>query len=160
MATTKKSTNVVEIKEVEKTNGYTLRRLTADDIFPMCSIISKIGIGEFKKCFESVAVKSAISSMLSNGEESEKEKGIESIGMAVIFDIVGIVLGNLPKCRTEIYNFVSNISNKTVEEVAKLDMATFFHIIVDIIKKPEFKDFLGLFQNCSKRSKHVHGLAI
>lgn len=148
MATTKKSTNVIEIKEVEKATEYTLRRLTADDIFPMCAIISKIGIGEFKKCFESVAVKNAISTLLSDGEENEN--GIESIGMAVMFDIVGIVLGNLPKCKTEIYNFVSNISNKTVEEVAKLDMATFFNIIVDIIKKPEFKDFFGVVSKLLK----------
>ena len=31
---------------------YTLRTLTADDMFPMFQIISKIGIKEFKNCFD------------------------------------------------------------------------------------------------------------
>ena len=33
--------------------AYELRNLTADDVFPMFKIVSKIGIKEFKACFES-----------------------------------------------------------------------------------------------------------
>lgn len=40
--------------------NYELRSLTSDDIFPMFQIISKIGIREFKYCFESPDVKAAI----------------------------------------------------------------------------------------------------
>lgn len=41
--------------------GYELRELKSKDVFPMFKIIGKIGINEFKTCFENEAVKRMIS---------------------------------------------------------------------------------------------------
>ena len=45
-----------------KETTYELRDLCSKDIFPMFKIISKIGVKEFKKCFESDEVKQMIAS--------------------------------------------------------------------------------------------------
>lgn len=71
--------------------NYELRSLTSDDIFPMFQIISKIGIREFKYCFESPDVKAAIAK--SEGTD------LNSVGLAVMLDIGGIVLANVPKAK-------------------------------------------------------------
>ena len=56
----------------EKVKAYELRHLEADDVFPMFQIISKIGVKEFKSCFESPDVQKAISG-LAAGEKKQAD---------------------------------------------------------------------------------------
>ena len=130
------------VKE-EKAKAYELRSLTADDMFPMFRIISKVGVKDFKTCFESPAVMDAISSAASGGGE----KDLAAVGMTVAFDIAGIVIARLPDCKDDIYLLLSQLSGMSREEIAKLPMATFIEMIVDVIRKPEFTDF---FQGVTK----------
>jgi len=119
--------------------AYELRRLTADDVFPMFQIISKIGIKEFKKCFESPEVMQMIKDAAS-GEDSQGDVQT-SVGMAVAFDLAGIIVSNLASCKKDIYQFLAQLSGMTTNDIAGLPMMTFFEMIVDVIKKDEFKDF-------------------
>lgn len=119
-----------------ESNTYELRRLTADDIFPMFQILSKVGIKEFKNCFDSPEIKSIIS----NTAEGEKVD-VNSVGLAVVMDIVGILMSNLPKAKDDIYLLLSQISGLKVKEVAALPMNDFVQMIIDVIQKDEFKDF-------------------
>ena len=123
----------------EKTKAYELRNLTADDVFPMFQIISKIGIKEFKKCFESPEVMQAIKSAVSEGKDRGEVQ--TSVGMAVAFDLAGIIVSNLASCKNDIYQFLAQLSGMTTKDVAGLPMVTFFEMIIDVIKKEEFKDF-------------------
>ena len=124
---------------------YELRRLTADDIFPMFQILSKVGIKEFKNCFDSPEIKSIIS----NTAEGEKVD-VNAVGLTVVMDIVGILMTNLPKAKDDIYLLLSQISGLKVKEVAALPMNDFVQMIIDVIQKDEFKDF---FQVVSKLFK-------
>lgn len=117
--------------------AYELRRLTADDVFPMFQIISKIGIKEFKKCFESPEVMQ----MVKGAASGEKDDVTTSVGMAVAFDLAGIIVSNLASCKADIYQFLAQLSGMTTKEIAGLPMMTFFEMIIDVIKKEEFKDF-------------------
>ena len=129
----------VNVAENEK--AYELRNLTADDVFPMFQIISKIGIREFKSCFESPDVKKAVERMAAG----EKDQGaITAIGVAVAFDLASVIISNLASCKNDIYLLLSQLSGKTVKEIAGLPMVTFMSMIVDVIKKDEFKDFFQL----------------
>lgn len=130
------------VKE-EKAKVYELRSLTADDMFPMFQIISKIGIRDFKTCFENPAVMDAISAATSGGGEKE----LAAVGMTVAFDIAGLVIARLPDCKNDIYLLLSQLSGMSRDEIAKLPMTTFMEMIVDVIRKPEFTDF---FQGVSK----------
>ena len=130
----------------EKAKAFELRNLTADDMFPMFQIISKIGVKEFKKCFESADVKKAVKGMASKDDQVD----MTAVGMAVAFDLAGLIVSNLPNCKDDIYLLLSQLSGKKVKEIASLPMVTFVEMVIAVIKKEEFSDF---FQAVSKLFK-------
>lgn len=131
----------------EKAKAYELRNLTADDMFPMFNIISKIGVKEFKSCFESPDVKSTIAGIAS-GEGDKAD--LTAVGMTVAFDLAGVIISNLSSCKEDIYHLLSQLSGMTTKEIAGLPMVTFVEMITDVVKKEEFTDF---FQAVSKLLK-------
>lgn len=130
----------------EKT--YTLRKLTAEDVFPMLKIISGIGLKEFKGCFENEELRTAIRNL-----NAEKEEGAEidttALGLMVAVDIASVIISNVPKCKDDIYTLLSGLSGMSKKEIAALPMNVFLAMIVEVVKKEEFKDFFkdaaGLF---------------
>ena len=128
----------------EKTKAYELRSLTADDMFPMFQIISKVGVKEFKSCFESPDVKKAIEGMASGKQDQDV---LTAVGMTIAFDLAGVIVSNLASCKNDIYTLLAQLSGMTTKEIASLPMVTFMEMIIDVIKKEEFKDF---FQAVSK----------
>lgn len=109
---------------------YTLRKLCADDMFIMFRIISKIGMKDLRKCIAAVDVQAAISG-----------KDVNAVGMAVAFEIAAVLMEHLPDCKKEIYTFLESLSGLKEKEIAALDMATFTQMIIDVIRKEEFRDF-------------------
>ena len=126
---------------------YTFRKLNSTDTFLMFKIIGKIGINEFTSCFEKDTVKQMIATV--TGGES-KENATAIVGISVIFEMANVIIGNLPKCEAEIYQMLSNTSNLTVKQVKELDFATFTEMVIDFIKKEEFKDFIKVVSRSFK----------
>lgn len=130
----------------EKT--YTLRGLTAEDVFPMLKIISGIGLKEFRSCFENEELRTAIRDM-----NAKKEEGAEidttALGLMVAADMASILFANLPKCKEGIYQLLSGLSGMSRDEIAALPMNVFLSMVIDVIRKEEFRDFFqdaaGLF---------------
>lgn len=116
--------------------AYELRNLTADDVFPMFRIISKIGIREFKSCFESEAVSTAIANATAG-----KGADLNAVGVVIAIDVAAVIMSKLPDCKEEIYGFLASLSGMNKEDIAALPMVTFASMIIDVIKKEEFKDF-------------------
>ena len=131
---------------MEETKVYELRKLESKDIFPMFRIISKIGIDEFKKCFSNDEIKDLIASK----GEVEFDKLASIVGVSVGFDIASIIVTNIPKCENEIYDFLASISDLKRKELEKLPMNIFLEMIIDLIKKEEFKDFFGVVSKLFK----------
>ena len=125
---------------------YIFRKLSAVDVFPMFKIIGAIGINEFTACFEKDGIKNMIASF--TGESGEDMSSI--VGISVILEIANVIIGNLPKCENEIYQILSQTSNLSVSQVKKLDMAVFFEMVIDFIKKEEFKDFIKVVSKLFK----------
>lgn len=121
---------------------YTLRKLCADDMFIMFRIISKIGLKDLRKCMAAVDVKAAISG-----------KDVNSVGIAVAFEIAAVLMEHLPDCKKEIYSFLESLSGMKEKELAALDMATFVQMIVDVIRKEEFRDFFTAVSKSFKQEK-------
>ncbi|MGI6501249.1 MAG: hypothetical protein ACOX1S_10310 [Anaerostipes sp.] len=122
---------------------YTLRALAAKDVFPMVKIISKIGINEFTKAFESEEIKQLITAVTSE-EETEANDKLTVVGISIALDVANTVLVHLGSCEQEIYSFLSGVSGMTKQEIEELPMGTFFEMIVDVFKKAEFKNFIGV----------------
>jgi hypothetical protein len=131
----------------ESTKAFELRNLTADDMFPMFQIISKIGVKEFKNCFEAPDVKKALEAV-SSGKDGQD--ALAAVGMAVAFDLAGVIISNLPSCKDDIYLLLSQLSGMKTKDIASLPMVTFVEMIVAVIKKEELTDF---FQAVSKLFK-------
>lgn len=123
-----------------KAKAFELRDLTADDMFPMFQIISKIGIKEFKSCFESEGVKKAVAD-LSSGKGKRDESAMTAIGVTVAVDVAGILISHIGEAKEDIYCLLSNLSGMKRDEIAALPMGTFVQMVVAVIKKDEFKDF-------------------
>ena len=139
------TTNEATLDIIEK--PYTFRRLSSADVFPMFQIISKIGINEFTACFEKDEIKGLIES-LSGVEEAKESASI--VGISVVLEMVNVVFGNLPKCENDIYKLLSQTSNLSVNEIKKMDMVLFTEMVVDFVKKEEFKDFIKVVSKLFK----------
>lgn len=123
-----------DIQETEK--PYTFRQLTADDLFLMTSIISKIGLKKFADVFKN----SDIIDALNSDDEADNNKALV-VGVSVALEISEILMGNLDKCKDNIYNLLSAVSGMTVSEIRTLGFAAFAEMIIDFVKKDEFMDF-------------------
>ncbi len=123
-------------------NKYEFRKLESKDVFLMTKIISKIGINNFGGCLEKDSVKSAIKKMTGKGEkDNENENAFTLIGITVSMEIADVIFSNLDKCQNDIYKLLSQTSNVKFSEFESMDAVVFLEMVVDFIKKEEFKDF-------------------
>lgn len=125
---------------MSKEKTYTLRNLTADDMFPMFKIISGIGLKEFKAVFEEEDVKKVFASA-KNGAAKKENPDFGAIGITVAMNLADVVFSNLPRCKDSIYQFLSGLSGMNAADIAAMPMADFMTMVVDVLKQEEFKDF-------------------
>lgn len=128
-----------KIVELKKEKPYEFRELNATDVFVMAKIISKIGINEFTGCLEHEAVKKLLTSVT---EEGKAEETASVVGISVVLEVANVIFANLSKCENDIYQLLSQTSNLSFKEVKKLSFVTFTKMILEFIKKEEFKDFM------------------
>ena len=107
--------------------SYELRSLVASDMGAICKIISAIGVRQFKDCFKT--------------EDLKGEKNVEQIGIAVVFDVAGIIIANFPKAEAEIQSFLASLTGWKVAEIQKLSLADYGEMIMDVVMKEDFRDF-------------------
>ena len=124
--------------------AYVLRELQSKDVFIMSRIISKIGIKEFKSCFETEEVQKLIA------EGTDAAASVERIGLSVMVDIAGVVLSNVTHAEQDIYSFLADLSGKTTKDIAELDMVVFAEMIIDVVQKDQFKDFIKVVSKLFK----------
>ena len=125
---------------------FELRELKSSDIFPMFKIMGKIGFKDLKDKLTPERVKELTSMFKQNDSEEQKEgsdaeEQMMYIGFNVIFEVVEIIMNNLPACEQDIYAFLAGLSGMKTKEIANLPLATFTEMIVEVLKKEEFKDF-------------------
>ena len=126
-------TNAVETTVSEK--KYQFRELNATDIAPMCAIVGKIGINNFTECFNSDELLDLF----------DKNKGVKNLtnlaGMTIVFEMVNTIVSNIPKCEKEVFDLLASVSGLKVTEIKAFGLAEFTEMVVDFVKKEEFKDF-------------------
>ena len=142
----------VESVEPEVVKPYTLRKLCADDIFPMARIIVKIGFEEFKDIFQQDNIKNILKKVTERetAEGNDNSDIATSVGVQVMFSVGQIVLTNLTSCRDDIYNFLSGVSGMEQKDIAALDLEVFAEMIIDVFQKPEFANFIKVVSKLLK----------
>lgn len=114
---------------------YELRKMTSADIFPMCTIIKKIGIDEVKKMINSPELIAMVS------DSKGKEDKSTAIGMSFMLDIASLIIGNIPKCENDLYKFLSSMTKTTEKELREISPADFLDLVIAVIRHEDFKDF-------------------
>lgn len=115
---------------------YELRNPTTDDMFLMFRILSKIGVKNVKDCFRANEVMKAVKST-----KNQNDAAIASVGMTVLFEIVGVVLEHIDDAKEDIYAFLARLSGLKAQEIAEMEMADFAQMIIDVVKMEGFRDF-------------------
>lgn len=127
-------------------NMYTFRKLKSTDIFLMVSIINKIGVSELKGLLDKDSIKNIVENITAQNADKEsttdKADTLTQVGISIAFDIATVILKNLPKCELDIYEMLASVSNTSVDFIKNLDIDVFFNMIINFIKKDEFKDFI------------------
>ena len=135
----KKNTIVTEVAvQEEYTAPYVFRTLEATDVFLMFKILGKIGLNEFAESFG----KESVQKMLVSLTNDSIGNLARNAGIGITLEIANVILGNLPRCEQEIFQMLSDTSNLSVKQVKKMDFPTFTAMVIDFIKKDEFKDFI------------------
>lgn len=95
---------------------YTLRKLKDGDLFPLLSLMRKLGINEFKDVVTSFA----------------KGDDVQKIGVGVILGLADVIIANLDGAAGEaIYDFYSSMSGIPVEEMKEMEFGTLPMMIYD-----------------------------
>lgn len=151
----------VETVNLQEEKTYTLGPLTGREIFPMVSIIGKIGLKQITEyltggAFENVAIR--LKTLFSSkAGEQQSEAGTENAGqgkpqeepsmmewiagISVVVDVADIVIEHIPECKKEIIQILSNLSGMTPDKVEALRADIFFEMIIEVIRKEEFRNF-------------------
>ena len=126
---------------------YTFRKLQAEDVFPMFKLLSKIGINQFAESFGKESVQKMLTTLTAEGGMTNFA---QTAGIAVMLEVANIVLANLANCKEEVIQILSGTSDLTVDQVRKLDLVPFTEMVIDFIKKDEFKDFIKVVSKLFK----------
>lgn len=118
---------------------YEFRKLNSTDLFPMCTIITKIGVDNIASVLDMNQLLEVIKTAKENGGDTASQEYLAGIGL--VLKVSQKILEGLPRCEKEIYNLLSSVSGLTVKEVKELELDEFFEMIVEFIRKDEFKSF-------------------
>lgn len=129
---------------------YEFRRLCSTDVFLMFKIISKIGVKEFNACFENDGIKHLVAGLMGEKLNEDDDASVSVTYISVILEIADVIFSNIPKCEGEIFQMLSNTSNLSMDEVKKLDFCVFTEMVIDFIKKEEFRDFIKVVSKLFK----------
>ncbi len=133
---------------------FNLRELKSCDIFPMFKIMGKIGFKDLKDRLTPDKIKEMKNFMKQNEGQEDQEQNDEDmqtiLGFNIIFEVLDIIMSNLPSCEQEIYSFVGSIAGMSVKQVKDLSIVDFTEIIIAILQKEEFKDFFKVVSKLFK----------
>ena len=135
------------IKEGEQQpKKWEFRELKGKDIFLMLPVLKKIGINNIKKCFNGDIVKGIVA----NNKGKDYEKQIEAATFGAMLEFGQVLIEGLDNCENEIFNLLEKTSNLSRGEIENLSMVELPTMIIDFVKKDEFKDFLKVAQSYIK----------
>ena len=129
----------------ETETKYQLRDLEARDVFAMSKIINGIGIAEFKTVFNRDKIAGIV-----GGSENKGDELLQEVGIDVFLDIAGIIMKNISKCDKDLYKFIASLADIQPQQVEHMPMNDFFEVIIEIVQKREFADFMQVVSKLFK----------
>lgn len=116
----------VDTPENRVERPYTLRNLKDRDLFPLLKILRKIGLKEFKGAFDQF-----IDDTEDDAEGEAEDESVQSIGVAVLLDIAGIIVEHIGAVEDDLYELYADMSGKSKEELREMEFGTLPLMILD-----------------------------
>lgn len=115
----------------------------------MVGILNKIGFSEIKDMLTPEKIKDLLKAM--NNQNEDEDVDVSTIlGFNLIFEVATIIFANLMKCKDDLYMFLSDVSEKSVQDLEDLPPAGFLELIIEVLQKPEFGDFFKVVSKLLK----------
>ena len=126
---------------------YSIRKPKSKDLIIASKIIKGIGLQNIVDCFNTKEVRDYIYNLMGNkGDDDDKidltHEEILKVGGVVAVKVAELALDKLENIGDDVFKFVSNLTEMTVEEVEDLPLSDFAEIFIKIIKEPDFVDFI------------------
>lgn len=134
------------MNEVIVEKKWEFRQLKAKDNFLMLPVLKKIGINNIKKCFNGDIIKGIVA----DNKGKEYDKQVNAATMGAMLEFGQVLIEGLASCENEIYNLLEKTSNLSRREIEDLDFVELPAMIIDFVKKAEFKDFFKVAQSYIK----------
>ena len=135
-----------EAQATEQTKKWKFRQLKSADIFLMLPVLKKIGINNLRKTINGDIIKEIVA----DKKSESYEKQIEAATFGAMLEFAQVLIEGLDGCEEQLFRLLANTSNLTVEEIADLSLVELPLMIIDFVKKDEFKDFLKVAQSYIK----------
>ena len=135
-----------EVKKTEQPKKWQFRELKSTDIFLMLPIIKKIGVNNLRKMIDGDIIKGIVADKKDENYDSQ----VEAATFGAILEFAQVLVEGLDGCEDQLFRLLANTSNLTVEEIADLSLVELPLMIIDFVKKAEFKDFLKVAQSYLK----------
>lgn len=132
-------------EQTEAVKPYTLRKLETADVFPMFRLLNKIGFKELK---DNEGLKKAL--FLFMGGTTKGKVDVNELGIDIFFEVAAVLFEAIPKAETEFYSLLASVAGLKVDDIKKQSPAVTFEMIIDFVKKEEFKDFFLVVQKLFK----------
>ena len=136
-----------EIVIEEQPKKWEFRKLKGVDVFLMTPILKKIGIDKFSRIFGAGDI---VKSVVAKEGTKEREKQVEAATIGAMLEAAQVIIEGLDVCKNEILNLLVKTSNLSLKEIEDLDLVELPEMIIDFVKKDEFKDFLKVAQRFVK----------
>lgn len=134
--------------ETNNTKKWEFRKINGKDLFLVLPILKRIGLNNIKKCFSGEIVKGIVA----DNKSEEYEKQVEAATYGAMLEFGQVLIEGLDNegCEDAIYNLLEKTSNLSREEIENLSIVELPAMIIDFVKKDEFKDFLKVAQSYIK----------
>lgn len=119
-----KEKNLVKTEQEPKSKPYTLRKLDGDDLWPLLEIVGKVLPDDLAPVFTEIAL---------------GEKSLDEVGGVVAVRMVKAIIQNLGTVKEEVYDFLSDASGLSRDEIVALGLLAVPRMIWDIFNAE--KDF-------------------
>lgn len=127
--------------------NYEMRKLKAVDLFPMVTIISKIGLKNIKPLIEDGTINTIVETAKNKKDEESNDKNsnddaLNKIGLSLFLELGDIVCGNIMKCQNDIFGLFASLCDVDADEIRNVDIDEFAELCITFLTKDELGDFM------------------
>lgn len=133
---------------MDKKEDLTFRSLEIEDAFLILDVIDALGIEEFKECFTNKDVVKQVKNL--NKVDENNENGTLKIGYEVALKCITKIIKNIKRCKKEIYTLIAALTEKELEDVARLSLWKVSGCLLKLTQDEEFRDFLEVASSLRK----------